>query len=112
MRGPDQLDATFAALAHPTRRAILERLAKGSATVNELADPFDVSLPAISKHIRVLEKAGLIERGQDAQFRPCKLNPLPISEVSEWADRYRSIWEARMDTLARVLSERKDDKDG
>lgn len=104
----DQLDAAFRALAHPTRRAILARLAHGTATVNELAEPFDATLPAISKHIRVLEDAGLLERKKEAQFRHCKLTPQPISEIAEWTDQYRSIWEARFDALSGALQEMRD----
>lgn len=107
----DQLDATFAALANPTRRAILARLATGSATVNELAEPFEMSLPAVSKHIRVLEGAGLITRGRDAQFRPCQLNAQPLEVISDWTDQYRHIWEKRFDMMGKILSEMKDMKD-
>ena len=98
-----RLDETFAALANSTRRAILARLSEGEATVNELAAPFDLTLPAISKHIKVLERAGLIERGRNAQFRPCRLDPEPLAEVSRWADQYREIWEARFDRLGDYL---------
>lgn len=104
----DQLDATFAALASPTRRAILARLAEGEATVNTLAEPFDMSLPAISKHIRVLENAGLITRGKDAQFRPCSLNAQPIEAVASWTDQYRHIWEARFNAMDKILKNMKD----
>lgn len=103
------LDAAFAALANPTRRAILARLAGGEATVNELAEPFDMSLPAVSKHIRVLEEAGLITRGREAQFRPCKLNPAPIAALAHWTEQYRHIWEARFDAMADVLEQMKGD---
>jgi DNA-binding transcriptional ArsR family regulator len=96
----DRLDETFAALANPTRRAILDRLAHGDASVNELAEPFDMQLPAISKHIKVLERAGLIERSRHAQYRPCRLNPAPLAEVSTWTETYRPIWEARFDRMA------------
>ena len=96
----DRLDETFAALANPTRRAILARLARGDATVNELAEPFDLTLPAISKHIKVLERAGLIERSRHAQFRPCRLDPTPLADVAGWAEQYRPIWEERFDRLA------------
>ena len=95
----DRLDETFAALANPTRRAILARLAQGDASVNELAAPFDMKLPAISKHIKVLERAGLIERSRHAQYRPCSLNPTPLAEVSSWTETYRPIWEARFDRM-------------
>jgi DNA-binding transcriptional ArsR family regulator len=101
----DRLDGTFAALANPTRRAILARLAQGDASVNELAEPFDMQLPAISKHIKVLERAGLIERSRHAQYRPCRLNPTALAEVSTWADQYRSIWETRFDRLAATVDE-------
>jgi len=97
------LDRAFAALAHPTRRAILAQLAKGEATVNELAEPFDMSLPAISNHIRVLENAGLIQRGRNAQFRPCTLDPAPLREIANWTDQYRHIWTARFDAMADAL---------
>lgn len=98
-----QLDLAFAALANPTRRAILSRLAQGEATVNALAGPFDISLPAISKHIRVLENAGLITRARDAQFRPCALNAAPLKAVAFWTDQYRSIWEARFDVMQAIM---------
>lgn len=97
-----ELDATFAALADPTRRAILARLAKGEASVNELAEPFAMSQPAISKHLKVLEGAGLISRGRDAQRRPCKLEAQPLAEATEWLNAYREHWEgnfARLDSL-------------
>jgi len=99
----DQLDAAFAALANPTRRAILARLAQGQATVNQLAEPFEMSLPAVSKHIRVLEEAGFVTRGKDAQFRPCKLDARPLAAVSSWADQYRHIWDARFDMMDKIL---------
>jgi DNA-binding transcriptional ArsR family regulator len=95
----DRLDQTFAALANSTRRAILARLANGEATVNELAEPFNMSLPAISKHIKVLERAGLITQGQKAQYRPCTIEVKPLQEVSKWTEQYRSIWEARFDQM-------------
>lgn len=95
----DQLSETFAALANSTRRAILARLAEGEANVNELAAPFEMTLPAISKHIKVLERAGLIVRGQRAQYRPCTLDPTPLEEVSTWAEQYRPVWESRFDRL-------------
>ncbi len=94
-----RLDTTFAALANSTRRAILARLTEGPATVNDLAAPFEMQLPAISKHIKVLERAGLVERTRDAQYRPCALNPEPLAEVSSWTERYRPIWEARFDRM-------------
>jgi DNA-binding transcriptional ArsR family regulator len=95
----DHLSATFAALADPTRRAILARLASGERSVTELASPFDMSMPAVSKHLRVLERAGLIARGRDAQRRPCRIEPRPLKEVAEWAARYRHLWEQRLDRL-------------
>ena len=103
---PPDLDATFAALADPTRRAILARLAKGEATVGELAQPFAMSQPAISKHLKVLERAGLITRGRDAQRRPCRLEAKPLAEVSAWLEGYREHWEesfARLDTLLETM---------
>ena len=99
-----QLTETFAALASPTRRAILARLAGGEATVNELAGPFEMKLPAISKHLKVLERAGLITRAHRAQYRPCALDPRPLAEVSTWAEQYRSIWETRFDQMDDYLS--------
>jgi DNA-binding transcriptional ArsR family regulator len=104
------LDATFAALADPTRRAILARLAKGEATVNELVAPFKLSQPAISKHLKVLEKAGLITRGRDAQKRPCRIEAKPLAEANEWLEDYRKIWEANFDRLDALLDEMKAEK--
>src|SRR5215471_7748170 len=101
----DQLSETFAALANSTRRAILARLAEGAATVNELATPFELSLPAVSKHIKVLEQAGLVVRGHSAQFRPCAIDPTRLEAVSDWADRYRPVWEARFDQMDDYLAE-------
>lgn len=101
----DQLSATFSALADPTRRAILAKLAKGEASVNELAEPFKMTLPAISKHLKVLQKAGLITRGRDAQFRPCKLEAEPLKEASDWIGRYRQFWEESFDRLDDYLRE-------
>jgi DNA-binding transcriptional ArsR family regulator len=101
----DDLSATFAALADPTRRAILARLAAGEATVSALAEPFAMSLPAISKHLKVLERAGLIARGRDAQFRPCRLEPAPLKEIVEWVERYRRLWSERVDRLDAYLQE-------
>ena len=95
----DQLSVIFAALADPTRRAILARLADGPATVNEIAEPFDMTLPAISKHLKVLERAGLISRGREAQWRPCKLEAEPLREATEWMSRYRVFWESNFDRL-------------
>ena len=101
----DHLSTTFAALADPTRRAILARLATGDASVTELAEPFDMSMPAVSKHLKVLERAGLIARSREAQWRPCRLQPAPLREVSEWVDRHRRTWEARLDRLDEYLQE-------
>jgi DNA-binding transcriptional ArsR family regulator len=101
----DQLSTTFAALADPTRRTILARLASGECSVTELAEPFEMSLPAVSKHLRVLERAGLIARGRDAQWRPCRLEAAPLKEVADWAERYRAIWEQRFDRLELYLQE-------
>ena len=101
----DRLDETFAALANSTRRAILARLADGSATVNELAEPFEMTLPAISKHIKALERAGLVVRGQRAQYRPCALDAAPLEEVSTWAEQYRPVWEGRFDRMDDYLRE-------
>lgn len=95
----DRLDDTFAALANSTRRAILARLAEGEASVNDLAEPFDMTLPAISRHIKVLEQAGLITRGRRAQFRPCTIAPEALAEVAGWTDQYRHIWDDRFDRL-------------
>ena len=104
----DQLDATFAALADPTRRAILGRLASGEASVNELAEPFAMSQPAISKHLKVLERAGLISRGLDAQRRPRKLEAKPLADANEWLEQYRQFWEASFERLDALLLELKD----
>jgi DNA-binding transcriptional ArsR family regulator len=101
----DRLDETFAALANSTRRAILARLTAGEANVNQLAEPFNLSLPAISKHLKVLERAGLIVRGQRAQYRPCTLDATPLEEVSTWAEQYRPIWEARFDRMDTYLQQ-------
>ena len=101
----DSLDATFAALADPTRRAILARLASGEASVTELAEPFDMSQPAISKHLKVLEGAGLISRGRDAQRRPCRIEAKPLADANEWLERYRKFWEARFERLDDLLEE-------
>src|SRR5256714_3076341 len=101
----DPLSATFAALADPTRRAILARLAKGEATVTELAAPFDLSLPAISKHLKVLQRAGLIEQGRQAQWRPCRLTPEPLRDVAGWIRQYRAHWEASVDRRDEYLRE-------
>jgi DNA-binding transcriptional ArsR family regulator len=101
----DQLSMTFAALADPTRRAILARLATGECSVTELAEPFEMSLPAVSKHLGVLERAGLIARGREAQWRPCRLEAGPLKEVADWAERYRAIWEQRLDRLDTYLTQ-------
>jgi DNA-binding transcriptional ArsR family regulator len=115
----DRLDRTFAALADPTRRAILARLASGEASVTELAAPFDMSLPAVSKHLKVLERAGLVSRGRERQWRPARLDAAPIGEVAEWADRYRRFWDERYDRLDEYLGQlqgrgkyRKEEDDG
>ena len=99
MTTPDQLSLTFGALADPTRRAILARLANGEATVTELAEPFAMTLPAISKHLKVLERAGLISRGRNAQWRPCRLEAAPLGDVTDWLEQYRQFWEERFSRL-------------
>ncbi|MBX9826391.1 MAG: metalloregulator ArsR/SmtB family transcription factor [Xanthobacteraceae bacterium] len=99
----DHLSATFAALADPTRRAILARLALGETSVSELAEPFDISLPAVSKHLKVLEGAGLIVRGREAQWRPCRIEPNGLKGVDEWLEEYRRLWEQRLDRLEDYL---------
>ena len=101
----DRLSLTFGALADPTRRAILARLRKGGASVTELAQPFDMSLPAVSKHLKVLERAGLVTRGREAQWRPCALEAGPLKEVDDWIERYRDLWEERLDRLNIYLKE-------
>jgi DNA-binding transcriptional ArsR family regulator len=101
----DNLSLTFGALADPTRRAILARLATGEASVTELAKPFDMTLPAISKHLKVLERAGLVVRGRDAQWRPCRIQARPLREADSWIERYRDIWEQRFDRLDAHLRE-------
>jgi DNA-binding transcriptional ArsR family regulator len=101
----DRLSTTFAALADPTRRAILARLAGGEASVTELAEPFDMTLPAISKHLRVLQRAGLIERSRRAQWRPCRLRADPLKDVADWTGKYRRFWEQRFDRLDEYLRE-------
>jgi DNA-binding transcriptional ArsR family regulator len=105
---PDPLSATFAALADPTRRAILARLTEGAATVKELSAPFAMSGPAVSKHLRVLERAGLISRGRQAQWRPCRLEARPLQEVAEWAEDYRRFWDASYDRLDDYLQQLKE----
>ena len=101
----DRLNATFAALADPTRRAILARLASGEASVSELAEPFEMSLPAVSKHLKVLERAGLITRGRAAQWRPCRLEAAPLKDAAEWLEEYRRFWEESFDRLEDYLRE-------
>jgi DNA-binding transcriptional ArsR family regulator len=101
----DRLDETFAALANATRRPILAHLSDGDATVNELAEPFEMTLPAISKHIKVLERAGLVMRGRRAQYRPCALDAAPLEEVSTWAEQYRPVWEARFDRMDQYIAQ-------
>jgi DNA-binding transcriptional ArsR family regulator len=110
MTPSDRLDATFAALADPTRRAILARLAAGEASVTELAEPFAMSQPAISKHLKVLERAGLIARGRDAQRRPCRLVARPLAEATDWLAAYREYWEASFEQLDAVLADMKQDR--
>ena len=105
MAAPDPLSATFGALSDPTRRAILARLALGEASVKELAEPFDMTGPGISKHLMVLERAGLITRGREAQWRPCRLEPAPLRSVDAWLDEYRALWEERLDRLGDYLRE-------
>jgi len=110
----DRLSQIFAALANSTRRAILARLAEGEATVNELAEPFNMSLPAISKHIRVLERAGLIIQGQKAQYRPCNIDVTPLKEITTWTEQYRHIWEGsfvRMDSYLNQLTNKEKDSE-
>lgn len=102
---PDRLSATFSALADPTRRAILARLASGETTVSELAAPFEMSLPAVTKHLKVLQRAGLISQGRQAQWRPCKLEAQPLQDVSNWVEQYRQFWEQRLDRLEEYLRE-------
>jgi DNA-binding transcriptional ArsR family regulator len=106
----DRLSTTFSALADPTRRAILARLVSGEASVSELAEPFDMSMPGISKHLKVLERAGLIARGRDAQWRPCRLEAGPLKEVSQWVEGYRRFWEESFDRLDDYLQELKTKK--
>jgi DNA-binding transcriptional ArsR family regulator len=101
----DHLSETLSALADPTRRAILARLASGEATVNQLAEPFDISLPAISRHLKVLEHAGLISRGREAQWRPCRLEAAPLKELAGWVERYRKFWDKSFDRMDAYLAE-------
>jgi DNA-binding transcriptional ArsR family regulator len=102
---PDPLSTTFSALADPTRRAILARLASGEATVTELAEPFRMSLPAVSKHLKVLQRAGLIARGREAQWRPCRLEAAPLQDAADWIEHYRRFWEESLDRLDAYLKE-------
>ena len=102
---PDPISSTFAALADPTRRSILARLASGEASVTELAEPFEMSMPAVSKHLKVLERAGLIARGREAQWRPCRLEAAPLKDISDWVERYRQNWEESFDRLDEYLKE-------
>lgn len=104
----DPLGAKFAALADPTRRAILQRLARGETSVKELAAPFEMSLPAVSKHLKVLERAGLIARSRDAQWRPCRIEPGALREVDDWLEKYRQLWEAGLNRLDKYLAENKE----
>lgn len=108
----DALSLTFAALASPVRRAILARLAEGEATVNELAAPFDLTLPAVSRHLKVLEHAGLISRGREAQWRPCRLEAAPLDGASGWIDRYRQVWVERLDLLDQEIQRLRRDEEG
>jgi len=107
-----RLDETFAALANSTRRAILARLADGAATVSELAAPFAISMPAISKHLKVLERAGLVVRGQQAQFRPVSLDAEPLREVADWTEQYRTIWESRFNQMDSYLEQLRNTREG
>jgi DNA-binding transcriptional ArsR family regulator len=101
----DELSNTFAALADPTRRAILARLADGEATVNQLAEPFHLKLPTVSKHLKVLQRAGLVTQSRKAQWRPCRLEPAPLKDVADWVERYRRIWDERLSQLDAYLTE-------
>jgi DNA-binding transcriptional ArsR family regulator len=103
MMSPDRLSTTLAALADPTRRAILRRLALGETSVTDLAEPFEMSLPAVSKHLKVLERAGLIARGREAQWRPCRIEPAALKHVDDWLEEYRRLWDARLDRLDNYL---------
>ena len=111
MQDPDPLSVTLAALADPTRRAILERLSRGEATVNEIAEPFDISLPAVSRHLKVLETAGLITRGREAQWRPCQLEPQALKSVDEWLEHYRRFWTGSFDKMDAYIAELKKKKE-
>jgi DNA-binding transcriptional ArsR family regulator len=112
MLAPDPLSLTLSALADPTRRAILARLSEGEATVNVIAEPFDISLPAVSRHLKVLQTAGLISRGRTAQWRPCKLETDALRDVDDWLDRYRRFWTASFDRMDAYLAELKDGETG
>jgi DNA-binding transcriptional ArsR family regulator len=101
----DHLSKTFSALADPTRRAILARLTRGEASVKDLAKPFDMTLPAVSKHLKVLERAGLVQRSREAQWRPCRLHAKPLRQVADWVEQYRQFWEQRLDRLENYLAE-------
>jgi DNA-binding transcriptional ArsR family regulator len=107
---PDPLSATFAALADPTRRAILAHLSTGEASVTQLAEPFEMSMPAVSKHLKVLERAGLIARGREAQWRPCRLEAAPLKQAADWVDEYRRFWEQSFDRLDNYLQELKQEE--
>jgi DNA-binding transcriptional ArsR family regulator len=111
MQAIDPLSATLSALADPTRRAILARLAEGAATVNEIAEPFDISLPAVSRHLKVLETAGLISRGREAQWRPCQLEPQALKSVDEWLEHYRRFWTGSFDKMDAYIAELKKKKE-
>lgn len=111
MQATDPLSATLSALADPTRRAILERLAQGAATVNEIAEPFDISLPAVSRHLKVLESAGLITRGREAQWRPCQLEPQALKSVDEWLEHYRRFWTGSFDKMDAYIAQLKKKKE-
>ena len=111
MQATDPLSATLSALADPTRRAILERLAQGAATVNEIAEPFDISLPAISRHLKVLEGAGLITRGREAQWRPCRLEPIALKSVDDWLEHYRRFWSGSFDKMDAYIAQLKKKKE-
>jgi DNA-binding transcriptional ArsR family regulator len=111
MQDLDPLSVTLSALADPTRRAILERLSRGAATVNEIAEPFDISLPAISRHLKVLEHAGLISRGREAQWRPCQLEPMTLRRVDDWLEQYRRFWSGSFDKMDAYIAQLKHKKE-
>ncbi|MGH7642518.1 MAG: ArsR/SmtB family transcription factor [Candidatus Dormibacteria bacterium] len=110
LQASTQLDRTFSALAHPVRRAILHRLTRGQASVTELAEPFNMSQPAVSKHLKVLELAGLVERGRDAQWRPCTLRAVPLKQIADWVDDYREFWDQGLDRLDQYLRQAKEEE--